>query len=149
MRPEERRCRGAPTRLRLIGQAYDCEIESERAGALLDACARFAGGDTAVVYVKPRASAAGSLLTSRDFDLSYNVSRYLSYYEQRSPLIQALACRRASAEKQIGSASRAAPDNPLQPDLAGVLEDRQAVGVLQVLVQPHTWPTLQSPEIRQ
>ena len=72
----------------LIGQAYDCVLDPEGWGALLDACARFAGGDTAVVYVKPRASAAGSLLTSRDFDLSYNVSRYLSYYEQRSPLIQ-------------------------------------------------------------
>jgi DNA-binding CsgD family transcriptional regulator/PAS domain-containing protein len=71
----------------LIGQAYDCILDPEGWGALLDSCARFAGGDTAVVYVKPRASAAGSLLTSRDFDLSYNVSRYLSYYEQRSPLI--------------------------------------------------------------
>jgi DNA-binding CsgD family transcriptional regulator/PAS domain-containing protein len=86
----------------LIGQAYDCVLDPEGWGALLDACARFAGGDTAVVYVKPRASAAGSLLTSRDFDLSYNVSRYLSYYEQRSPLIEFYARQPEGGARALG-----------------------------------------------
>jgi hypothetical protein len=71
----------------LIGQAYDCVLDPQGWGELLGSCARFTGGDTAVLYVKPRASTAGSLLTSRDIDRSYDVSRYLSYYEQRSPLM--------------------------------------------------------------
>jgi hypothetical protein len=33
-------------------------------------------------------------------------------------------------------------DNPFQSHLAGVLEDRQAAVVLQMLVQPHTAPAL-------
>jgi DNA-binding CsgD family transcriptional regulator len=72
----------------LIGQAYDCILEPEGWGELLESCARLVGGESGVVYVKPRASAVGSLLTSRDFDRSYNLASYLSYYEKRSPLIK-------------------------------------------------------------
>ena len=58
----------------LIGQAYDCILEPEGWGELLESCARLVGGESGVVYVKPRASAVGSLLTSRDFDRSYNLA---------------------------------------------------------------------------
>jgi DNA-binding CsgD family transcriptional regulator len=71
----------------LIGQAYDCVLEPEGWGELLESCARLVGGESGVVYVKPRASEVGSLFTSRGFDRSYNLASYLSYYEKRSPLI--------------------------------------------------------------
>ena len=39
----------------LIGQAYDCILEPEGWGELLESCARLVGGESGVVYVKPRA----------------------------------------------------------------------------------------------
>jgi DNA-binding CsgD family transcriptional regulator/PAS domain-containing protein len=72
----------------LIGRAYDCVLEPDGWDELLESCARLVGGESGVVYVKPRASTVGSLLTSRDFDRSYNLASYLSYYEKLSPLIR-------------------------------------------------------------
>lgn len=71
----------------LIGHAYDCIFQPEGWGDLLDSCAQLVGGDAGVIYLKPRANSTGALLTSRDFDPSYNLVSYLSYYEARSPLI--------------------------------------------------------------
>jgi hypothetical protein len=37
----------------LIGQAYDCILQPEGWGELLESCARLVGGESSVVYVKP------------------------------------------------------------------------------------------------
>jgi DNA-binding CsgD family transcriptional regulator/PAS domain-containing protein len=71
----------------LIHQAYDCIFENEGWSDLLHSLAQLVGGDSGLVYVKSRNSGAGRLFTSRDFNPSYNVASYLSYYESRSPLI--------------------------------------------------------------
>jgi DNA-binding CsgD family transcriptional regulator len=71
----------------LISQAYDCIFEPEGWSDVLHSLAQLVGGDTGLVYVKSRICGARTLFTSRDFDPSYNIASYLSYYESRSPLI--------------------------------------------------------------
>jgi DNA-binding CsgD family transcriptional regulator len=71
----------------LISQAYDCVFEPEGWSDLLQSVALLVGGNSGLVYVKSRICSAKTLFTSRDFDPSYNIASYLSYYESRSPLI--------------------------------------------------------------
>jgi DNA-binding CsgD family transcriptional regulator len=70
-----------------IGQVYDCTLDRDEWSSLLASCARLVGGETALIYVKPRGETSGRLLTSLGFDPAYKLMRYLSYYEARSPLL--------------------------------------------------------------
>jgi DNA-binding CsgD family transcriptional regulator len=72
---------------RLIGRAYDCLVEQDSWDSLLASCTELVGGDSAAIYVKPRDGTAGALLASHGLEPSYKLTKYLSYYESRSPLI--------------------------------------------------------------
>jgi DNA-binding CsgD family transcriptional regulator len=70
---------------RLIGQTYDCLAEEDGWRELLTSYARFIGGDSGLIYLKPRGGPNGKILTSLELDASYSVGTYFSYYERRSP----------------------------------------------------------------
>jgi hypothetical protein len=54
---------------------------------LLTSYTRFIGGDSSLIYLNRRGGPNGKILTSVGLDASYSVGAYLSYYEQRSPII--------------------------------------------------------------
>jgi DNA-binding CsgD family transcriptional regulator/PAS domain-containing protein len=70
----------------VIRDAYDCVVTEDGWNGLLASYARLVGADSGVIYVKPR-TAAGTLIASLDYDASSQLSKYLSYYETRSPLL--------------------------------------------------------------
>jgi DNA-binding CsgD family transcriptional regulator len=72
---------------RLIGQTYECLVEEDGWRELLASYARLIGGDSGLIYLKPRGAPKGKILTSLGLDVSYRVDNYLSYYEPRSPIL--------------------------------------------------------------
>lgn len=86
----------------IIAQVYDCVLDEKCWPGLLTSLNGLVGGDSALVYLKPRSGFGGSLLTSRGFDPSYKVDRYLTYYEQTSPLIAYYRDQPAGVVKALG-----------------------------------------------
>jgi DNA-binding CsgD family transcriptional regulator len=73
---------------RLIARAYDALSDGDSWDDLISSCARLAGGDSGVVYVKSPAAPDGVLVAASGIDLSAAyLAKYLAYYERRSPLI--------------------------------------------------------------
>ena len=71
----------------IIAQAYECLFEPAGWDDVLTSLAQLVGGESALIYVRPRSAGTGVLRTSFGFDPGYDLERYSSYYEARSPLI--------------------------------------------------------------
>src|SRR5262249_414506 len=72
---------------RIIGETYETLADRGAWGQVLASYAEVVGGDTALIYLRPRTDVAGVLLTCSGFGPSYQLGRYLSYYEARSALV--------------------------------------------------------------
>ena len=70
----------------VIDQTYDCLINDEGWKPLLSAYVRLVGGDSGVIYVKPRSVTSGRAVTAVGIDPG-GLETYFSYYEARSPLM--------------------------------------------------------------
>ncbi len=71
----------------IIAQAYECLLDPAGWDGLLTELAQFVGAESALIYVRPRSTGDGVLRTSLGFNPNYDIRRYSSYYEARSPLI--------------------------------------------------------------
>jgi len=88
---------------RLIARAYEALCDGDSWDDLIGSCARLAGGDSGVIYVKTAAVPDGALVASSgiNFSAAY-LAKYLSYYEPRSPLIPLFRDSPAGSVRALG-----------------------------------------------
>ena len=84
----------------VIGQAYDCVFEHDGWDNLFASYAKLVGGDSGLIYVKPRDGTAGRLLTSLGY--AQRLETYLSHYEAVSPLIAYYRPQREGHVRALG-----------------------------------------------
>lgn len=87
----------------IIAQAYECLFEPAAWDHVLTSFAQLVGGESALIYVRPRTAGVGILRTSFGFDPHYDLERYSSYYEARSPLIPRYRSSRAGHVTALGN----------------------------------------------
>jgi DNA-binding CsgD family transcriptional regulator len=71
---------------KVVEQAYDCVVEEDGWNRLLVSYARLVGADSGYVYLTPRTGGAGTVIASVNCDIASQRAKFLTYYQERSPI---------------------------------------------------------------